>query len=189
MPKAKLPKQKHERKSREDILNSFMAVTRTDPQTAVYVLDHYEWRFDAAVESFFASQTFYNQPQINARKLEALYDKYKERFQPEKIEREGVVKFLTDLKLDPASLTVLIIRVELIKKKFKIFLGGKTVVTIYRIKAKFVDVIGFLYISKCSELTIFGVKVTLMSIDPKFSCLASRILQFLIIYPNKFIDL
>ena len=81
------------------------------------------------------------------------------------------------------------IRVELIIKKFKIFLGGKTVVTIYRIKAKFVDVIGFLYISKCSELTIFGVKVTLMSIDPKFSCLACRILQFLIIYPNKFIDL
>ena len=80
-------------------------------------------------------------------------------------------------------------RVELIIKKFKIFLGGKTVVTIYRIKAKFVDVIGFLYISKCSELTIFGVKVTLMSIDPKFSCLACRILQFLIIYPNKFIDL
>ena len=109
MPKAKLPKQRHDRKSREDILNSFMAVTRTDPQTAVYVLDHYEWRFDAAVESFFASQTFYNQPQINARKLEALYDKYKERFQPEKIGTEGVVKFLTDLKLDPASLTVLII--------------------------------------------------------------------------------
>ena len=106
MPK-KNPKQKYV--SREDIINSFMAVTRTDRQTAVYVLDHYEWRFDAAVESFFASQTFYNQPQINARKLEALYDKYKERFQPEKIEREGVVKFLTDLKLDPASLPVLII--------------------------------------------------------------------------------
>ena len=84
---------------------------------------------------------------------------------------------------------MMMIRVEPIIKKFKIFLGGKTVVTIYRIKAKFVDVIGFLYISKCSELTIFGVKVTLMSIDPKFSCLASRILQFLIIYPNKFIDL
>ena len=106
MPK-KNPKQKYV--SREDIINSFVAVTHTDPQTAVYVLNHYEWRFDAAVESFFASQTFYNQPQINARKLEALYDKYKERFQPEKIEREGVVKFLTDLKLDPASLTVLII--------------------------------------------------------------------------------
>ena len=106
MPK-KNPKQKYV--SRDDIINSFVAVTHTDPQTAVYVLDHYEWRFDAAVESFFASQTFYNQPQINARRLEALYDKYKERFQPEKIEREGVVKFLTDLKLDPASLTVLII--------------------------------------------------------------------------------
>ena len=111
MPK-KNPKQKYV--SREDIINSFVAVTHTDPQTAVYVLNHYEWRFDAAVESFFASQTFYNQPQstqpqINARKLEALYDKYKERFQPEKIGTEGVVKFLTDLKLDPASLTVLII--------------------------------------------------------------------------------
>ena len=106
MPK-KNPKQKYV--SRDDIINSFVAVTHTDTQTAVYVLNHYEWKFDVAVESFFASQTFYNQPQINARKLEALYDKYKERFQPEKIEREGVVKFLTDLKLDPASLTVLII--------------------------------------------------------------------------------
>ena len=80
-------------------------------------------------------------------------------------------------------------RVQLIIKKFKIFLGGKTVVTIYRIKAKFVDVIGFLYISKCSELTIFGVKVTLKGIDPKFSYLACRILQILIIYSNKLIDL
>ena len=46
--------------------------------------------------------------------------------------------------------------------------------TIYRIKTKFVNVFGFLYISKCSELTIFGVKVTLKSIDPKFSYLACR---------------
>ena len=80
-------------------------------------------------------------------------------------------------------------RVQLIIKKFKIFFGGKTVATIYRIKTKFVNVFGFLYISKCSELTIFGVKVTLKSIDPKFSYLACRILQILIIYPNKFIDL
>ena len=91
--------------------------------------------------------------------------------------------------IDGIRMCRVITRVELIIKKFKIFLGGKTVATIYRIKSKFVDVIGFLYISKCSELTIFGVKVTLMSIDPKFSCLACRILQFLIIYPNKFIDL
>ena len=81
------------------------------------------------------------------------------------------------------------IRVELIVKKFKIFLWGKTVATIYRIKTKFVNVFGFLYISKCSELTIFGVKVTLKGIDPKFSYLACRILQNSIIYPNKFIDL
>ena len=84
---------------------------------------------------------------------------------------------------------VMQVRVQLIIKKFKIFFGGKTVATIYQIKTKFVNVFGFLYISKCSELTIFGVKVTLKSIDPKFSYLACRILQIIIIYPNKFIDL
>ena len=69
------------------------------------------------------------------------------------------------------------VRVELIVKKFKIFLWGKTVATIYRIKTKFVNVFGFLYIRKCSEFTIFGVKVNLKSVDPKCSYLACRILQ------------
>ena len=69
------------------------------------------------------------------------------------------------------------IRVQLIIKKFKIFFGGKTVATIYQIKTKFVNVFGFLYISKCSEFTIFGVKVNLKSVDPKCSYLACRILQ------------
>ena len=68
-------------------------------------------------------------------------------------------------------------RVQLIIKKFKIFFGGKTVATIYQIKTKFVNVFGFLYISKCSEFTIFGVKVNLKSVDPKCSYLACRILQ------------
>ena len=76
-----------------------------------------------------------------------------------------------------AQVSRLSVRVQLIIKKFKIFFGGKTVATIYQIKTKFVNVFGFLYISKCSEFTIFGVKVNLKSVDPKCSYLACRILQ------------
>ena len=40
---------------------------------------------------------------VDRKKLESLYNRYKDPSEPEKIGMEGVVRFLEDLNLDPTS--------------------------------------------------------------------------------------
>lgn len=40
---------------------------------------------------------------VDRKKLEGLYNRYKDPSEPDKIGMEGVVKFLEDVQLDPSS--------------------------------------------------------------------------------------
>ena len=84
---------------------------------------------------------------------------------------------------------MIMIRVELIFKKFIIFFHEQTLVTIYRYKSKIVKIFGFQHLLFHAVLTIFGVKEPIANIDPKFSNFSCRSLHILIIYPYKYICL
>ena len=43
---------------------------------------------------------------MDKKKLETLYNRYKDPSEPEKIGMEGVVRFLEDLSLDPTSRSI-----------------------------------------------------------------------------------
>ena len=60
-------------------------------------------------------------------------------------------------------------RVELIIKKFNFVWHEKTKATIYRIKTELLIPFNFWQLHTCADLTIFGVKVTVTTIDPNFS--------------------
>ena len=76
-------------------------------------------------------------------------------------------------------------RVQLIIKKFNFVRHEKTMATIYRIKTEFMFLFSFWQLLTCADLTIFGVKITVTTIDPNFSTSGFRTSQIFIIYPNK----
>jgi len=69
-------------------------------------------KLDIALDNYFANpDMYYREPRsaVDRKKLEAVYNRYKDQSEPDKIGLDGVVKFLEDLQLDPNNRTVLII--------------------------------------------------------------------------------
>jgi len=120
--------------SQKDRCREFITLTQTGEKTALYCLAQHDWKLDIALDNYFANpELYYREPRsaVDRKKLESVYNRYKDQSEPEKIGMEGVVKFLEDLQLDPTSRTVLIIawkfkaqqQCEFSKEEF---LGGMT---------------------------------------------------------------
>lgn len=98
--------------SQRDRCREFIALTQTGEKTALNCLERNSWKLDIALDSYYANpELYYREPRsvIDKKKLDQLYNRYKDPSDPDKVGMEGVIKFLEDLHLDPTSRTVLII--------------------------------------------------------------------------------
>ncbi|XP_047409795.1 DCN1-like protein 2 isoform X2 [Sciurus carolinensis] len=90
-----------------------MACTQAGERTAIYCLTQNEWKLDEATDSFFQNpDAFHRESMRNAvdqRKLEQLYGRYKDPQDGDRIGIDGIQQFCDDLRLDPASISVLVI--------------------------------------------------------------------------------
>lgn len=90
-----------------------MQFTNTNEKTAIFCLQQFNWQLEIASDMYFqnpeAFQRDLTKTSLDRRKLEATYQRYRDPTEPEKITADGVVRFLDELGLDPASIIVLII--------------------------------------------------------------------------------
>jgi len=98
--------------SQKDKVRQFMSFTQAGETTAIYCLTLHEWKLDIAVDNYFQLPDRYcREPKqtLDRRKIEALFNKYKDPHEDDKITAEGMMKFLEDLSLNPESRIVLIL--------------------------------------------------------------------------------
>ncbi|RZC35115.1 Cullin binding and/or UBA 4 domain containing protein [Asbolus verrucosus] len=97
--------------SQREKVKKFISFTQTGENTAIYCLTQNDWKLDIASDNYFQNpDAYYKEPRnVDKKKLEALYNRYKDPNEPDKITVDGIMKFLDDLGLPPESKLVLII--------------------------------------------------------------------------------
>lgn len=97
--------------SQKEKVKKFISFTQTGENTAIYCLTQNDWKLDLASDNYFQNPEAYYKEQrsVDKKKLELLYNRYKDPNEPEKITVDGIMKFLEDLNLPPESKLVLII--------------------------------------------------------------------------------
>lgn len=100
--------------SQKDKVRQFTACTQTSEKVAIICLGLHDWKLDVAVDNYFQDPDRYNTdhsrpPTVDKRKLDALWIRYKDPYETDKMMADGVCRFLEDLGLNPESRTVLII--------------------------------------------------------------------------------
>jgi len=99
--------------SQRDRAREFISLTETEEKTAIACLSQNDWRLEVALDNYFQNPQMYfqetKQPSINKIRLENLYVRYKDRSHGGKIGKEGVIRLLRDLDLDPSSRLVLLL--------------------------------------------------------------------------------
>lgn len=98
--------------SQREKAREFASLTQTGEKTALFCLAHHDWKLDIALDNYFANpELYFREPKtvVDRKKIEALYSKYKDPAETDKISMEGVVRLLEDLQLDPGSRLVLLL--------------------------------------------------------------------------------
>ena len=104
--------------SQRDRVREFVNLTQTGEGTAIACLSHFGWKLDAALDSYYSDPRPYFTEQrsdaaaagsVDRKKVERLFNKYRDAAEPNKIGVEGCIRFLEDLRLDPGSRTVLVL--------------------------------------------------------------------------------
>lgn len=86
-----------------------MSLTQTGEQTAIYCLNQNEWKLDQASDNFFQNPHLYTFRELDRKRIDQLFNKYRDASDPQKITTDGIIQFLGDLNLRPESKLVLII--------------------------------------------------------------------------------
>ncbi|XP_060553718.1 DCN1-like protein 1 [Ruditapes philippinarum] len=98
--------------SQRDKVRQFIAFTQTTEKTGIHCLSCHDWKLDVAVDNYFQNPEKYNEssrPTVDRKRLEALWQRYKDPHEEDKMTVDGVMKFLEELNLNPESRTVLVI--------------------------------------------------------------------------------
>lgn len=98
--------------SQRDKVRQFIAFTQTDEKAAISCLSQHDWRLDVASDQFFQHPHRYmkeSKTAVDKKKLQQLFDRYREPGDEDKIMAEGIGRFCEDLNLDPTSIKVLLI--------------------------------------------------------------------------------
>lgn len=94
--------------TQKDKVRKFISLTQTGEQTAIYCLTNNDWKLDQASDNYFQNPELYYR-ELDRKRIEALFNRYRDPCDPQKITSEGVIRFLEDLELSADSKLVLII--------------------------------------------------------------------------------
>ena len=98
--------------SQKDKVRQFCAFTQTAEATAINCLNQHDWKLDIATDYFFQNPEKYirdSKSPVDRKKVEALFSRYKDPQEDEKITADGMLRFLEDVGLNPESQIVLVI--------------------------------------------------------------------------------
>ncbi|XP_065177573.1 DCN1-like protein 1 [Sycon ciliatum] len=109
-----------EREKEREKVSQVASVTRLAPSLAQRLLQDCQYRVDIAIDTFFANPQMFSldggygrkaaAPVLDKRKLNALFDTYRDSVAEDKMQAEGVSRFLVDdLGMDPESRSVLVL--------------------------------------------------------------------------------
>ncbi|KFB52054.1 AGAP004420-PA-like protein [Anopheles sinensis] len=94
--------------NQKDKVKKFISLTHTGEQTAIRCLQDNEWKLDLSCDTYFQNPDLYYR-ELDRKKIEQLFSLYRDPADPNKINSDGVERFLEDLHLNPESKLVLII--------------------------------------------------------------------------------
>lgn len=94
--------------NQKEKVKKFIQLTNTGEQTAICCLSNNDWKLEIACDNYFQNPDIYYR-ELDKRKVEQLYTRYRDPSDHGKINADGVMKFLRDLDLSPESRLVLII--------------------------------------------------------------------------------
>ncbi|XP_051985110.1 DCN1-like protein 1 [Xyrauchen texanus] len=98
--------------SQKDKVRQFMIFTQSNEKTALNCLSQNDWKLEVATDNFFQNPDLYVQAlkaTLDRKRLEQLYNRYRDPQDDNKIGIDGIQQFCDDLGLDPASISVLLI--------------------------------------------------------------------------------
>lgn len=93
--------------NQKEKVKKFIQLTNTGEQTAIYCLAQNDWKLEQACDNYFQNPDVYYR-ELDKRKVEDLYKRYRDSSNHSNINSDGVFKFLRDLDLPPESRLVLI---------------------------------------------------------------------------------
>ncbi|XP_022694060.1 DCN1-like protein 1 isoform X1 [Varroa jacobsoni] len=121
------------RSAQREKVRQFISFTQTGEKTAIYCLQHNDWKLDQASDSYFSNPDFYHRHDgssgggghtvsqaanfhhhrssvgnVDRKKLDQLYARYRDS-QEDKILADGVMRLLDDLQLQADSKLVLLL--------------------------------------------------------------------------------
>lgn len=103
-----VPLQNKLKVNQKEKVKKFIQLTNTGEQTAICCLSNNDWKLEIACDNYFQNPDIYYR-ELDKRKVEQLYTRYRDPSDHGKINADGVMKFLRDLDLSPESRLVLII--------------------------------------------------------------------------------